>query len=268
MSSYYGILFPEFFDGRTGKLLAKHGGVHALLLGAYLTANRYTNMIGLYRLPLDEIKLPMSRSRVRQALDVLDRAGFAHYDQASEFVWVRELARIRVGLPTRAAVLNPGDNRVQFINKLYQSVDDNPFLGAFYDRYAKTLHLNRQRTCEHYPNLSPLERGFQAPPKPVTESGSVPGIRNRDQDQGSGSDQGRAASRKARRDTRTCPNTKTLRVDVLTRLVHAILDEQHVDPLDLPEVVKTRAAKAHIAYDSESIGKAIDSAVAQRKVSA
>ena len=56
MSSYYGVVFPEFWTGPTGRQLREHGGKDAQLLGLYLISNRHTNMLGLYRLRIDDIR--------------------------------------------------------------------------------------------------------------------------------------------------------------------------------------------------------------------
>jgi hypothetical protein len=262
MSSYYGLLFPEYWDGPSGKLIQKLGGVNATLLGAYLMANRRANMIGLYRLPLDEIRLPMKESRLVAAFSVLSdpTIRFAEYDLGTEFVWVREMARIRMGLRNRSDVLNPSDNRVDGINKLYQQVDDNPFLGAFFERYRKTLHLKKQRTCEHYPHISPLERGLEGASKPVNRSD------NRDQDQSTGTDQGRSAL--TRRETRTAPGANGNTTSVLRKLVQDI-QREHPDwqDSDVRDEAKTRAARAHIPYTGHQIAEAMDLASALRATS-
>lgn len=274
MSSYYGLLFPEYWDGPSGRLIQKLGKKDATILGAYLTSNRRANMLGLYRLPIEDIVnyTPLTRANVAQAFSILElpEVQFAQYDAATEFTWVREMARIRVGLRNRTDALKPDDKRVEFVNKLYQQLDDNPFLGAFFGRYQKTLHLKRQRTCEHHPKIEPIGRGSQGPGKPVTER---TGAAIRDQATGAGirdqgSEQGRAAPL-ARRETRTNPEAETIRVKVLVRLVHDALDEHPdwAEPgllAELTEETKVRAAAAHIAYDGIGVTDAIDQALAQR----
>lgn len=55
---------------------------------------------------------------------------------------------------------------------------------------------------------------------------------------------------------------------LLTKLAHVVLDDVeagHLDPSDVSEELKTRAAKARLLYDSERIRKALDSARATRK---
>jgi uncharacterized protein YdaU (DUF1376 family) len=55
---------------------------------------------------------------------------------------------------------------------------------------------------------------------------------------------------------------------VITRLVHDVLAKQRgrTDYASLKSDVKTLCAKSRIAYDAEVVGKAIDSAMAQRKL--
>ena len=171
MASYYGLLFHEYWTGPTGQRIAA-GGEAALLLGTYLLANRSDNMLGLYRLPLPDVTLPLSRPKLEAALTVLHVAEFADYDYASQYVWVREMARFRLGLRDRQQKLQRKDNRVAFINALYSRLDDNPFLAPFYDRYGAALHLRTQRTSARAPQFlpparSPLRSPSQAPPKPV-----------------------------------------------------------------------------------------------------
>jgi len=175
VASYYGLLFHEYWTGPTGQRIAA-GGEAALLLGTYLLANRSDNMLGLYRLPLPDVTLPLSRPKLEAALTVLHVAEFADYDYASQYVWVREMARFRLGLRDRQQKLQRKDNRVAFINALYGRLDDNPFLAPFYDRYGAALHLRTQRTSARAPQFLPPSRSplqapsaspLQAPPKPV-----------------------------------------------------------------------------------------------------
>lgn len=56
-------------------------------------------------------------------------------------------------------------------------------------------------------------------------------------------------------------------IRVITRIVHAALDDGWTNFTDIKEDVKTRCASAHIAYDADVVGKAIESALSQRRVS-
>lgn len=177
MSSYYGIVWPGYWTGRTGRAIQKKGGKDAALLGLYLTTNRLANMIGLYRLTPDTIthETPLKFAAVARAFTVLAEEEFAEYDANSEHVWVREMARFRLNLRDDRPALDKDDKRVVGVQKLYHGIDDNPFLEPFYVKYVKTLHLKKQRTSTRYPNPSPLQWTLEAPCKPGTGSGS--GIR-------------------------------------------------------------------------------------------
>jgi hypothetical protein len=144
----YGILLTTFFHGRTGMRLQALGnpGKDALLLGAFLTANDWANMIGLYELSLGKIArhLPILKSRsVLRAFAVLDQERFAHYDEPTEVVWVREMARIRLNLVSGRVISNP--KMLTGAQNCYQRVPINPFLAPFYDRYHVELALKHRR---------------------------------------------------------------------------------------------------------------------------
>lgn len=141
----YGLLFPSYWNGPTGTRILKYGGPEALLLGTFLTANDYANAIGLYELPIDAIHIGLPPLRLFAALTALDRAEFAAYDQPTRYVWVREMARFRMGLNNRNERLHVADKRVVLVNRLYSSVKSNPFVWAFFQRYKKSLHLSTGR---------------------------------------------------------------------------------------------------------------------------
>jgi hypothetical protein len=156
----WGILLSSFFDGNTGMQLQAAGapGKDALLLGAFLTANEWANMIGLYELSLSKIarKLPVLEGRplVMRAFELLDQARFAHYDEETEFVWVREMARVRLRIIPGHVITNP--KQLTGAQNCYQRLPLNPFLGPFYDRYNLELALKHRRHAKGDP--SPTDR--------------------------------------------------------------------------------------------------------------
>ena len=172
--SYYGVIFPEFWTGQTGRELREHGGKEAQLLGLYLATNRHANMLGLYHVLVDDIKheTGLSLKAIEKGLRVTAAATFATFDAATAFVWVRHMARFRLGL-RNGDVLNPGDKRVVAVNRLYHNLEVNPFLEPFYDANRKLLCLRKCRqtdtalvvpfTADHY--MSPLVRGLQGASK-------------------------------------------------------------------------------------------------------
>ena len=156
----YTNLYPAYFEGPTANQIIKYGGVPAHYLGTYLLANRFATSIGLYCLPVHAMRLPLTIPEIVKGLDALDRAMFAEYDHGTGFIWVREMARIRMGLINRDECLKPDDNRSKHINKAYCSLPDNPFLAPFFRRYKKTFSIFLERKSSlirrNFP-LSPME---------------------------------------------------------------------------------------------------------------
>lgn len=112
----------------------------------YLLTNGHATMLGLYHLPVvylcHETGCPE-----RVALKVvrfLQEIGWLHYDPATEFVWVIEMAQHQV-LEEGHAALGERDKRVVQIRRIYASLPDNPFLHAFFDRYGSAFHLGVPR---------------------------------------------------------------------------------------------------------------------------
>lgn len=254
MSSYYGVIFPEFWTGTTGRQLRAHGK-DAQLLGLYLATNRHANMIGLYRLLTTDIKheTGLGPKAIARAFGATRDTEYAIFDAGMSYVWVRQMARIRLALKPGDA-LNPDDNRGKAVNRIYQALDPNPFLGEFFDVNRKLLGLKKRResvglVVDLVPDhqMSPLPSPLEAPCKPVTESG----IRNRDQDQE------RAAAK-------TPPDS----LRVITKIAHeAIADSGDSSLADLSDAVKSLCAMRDIPYDSRTVAKAVDSALAQRRAS-
>lgn len=158
--SYYGVIFPEFWTGPTGRELREHGGKEAQVLGLYLATNRHANMLGLYHLLADDVKheTGLSFRAIEKGYRVSGAASFAIFDAATAFVWVRQMARFRLGLKNGDG-LDPDDKRVVAINRLYQALPANPFLGDYYDLNRKALCLRKRRdgfglvvpfTSDHY----------------------------------------------------------------------------------------------------------------------
>lgn len=158
----YGILLTTFFSGTTGMRLQARGaqGKDPLILGAFLSANEWANMIGLYELSLMKLarKLPILKGRpvIMRAFAILNEEQFAHYDEDSEFVWVREMARVRLNLTTGQPM--PASKRLTGAQNLYQRLPLNPFLGPFYDRYHLELGLKHRRHKPPNGEPSPIDR--------------------------------------------------------------------------------------------------------------
>lgn len=145
VSSYYGIIFPEFWTGTTGRQL-RAWGKDAQLIGLYLASNCHANMLGLYRLGLDDVRheTGLGLKAIEKGLQAAAESGYALFDASTEFVWVRQMARFRLGLKAGEG-LRDGDKRAQAISRIYHAIEANPFLGEFYDLNRKILPLGRRR---------------------------------------------------------------------------------------------------------------------------
>lgn len=150
----YAKVAPTLWTGSTGKQIRALGR-DCQVLAFYLLTNPHANMLGLYYLPLPfvahETGIPLEGAL--KGLASLSEVGFCAYDEASEFIWVFEMARFQIGAPLKAS-----DNRVAGIRKEYASLPKNPFLKGFFERYENDFHLNECRE-----STSPSE----APSKPL-----------------------------------------------------------------------------------------------------
>jgi hypothetical protein len=144
--AYYGVIFPEFWTGRTGRALREQGGKDAQILALYLVSNRHTNMIGLYHLELDDVRheTGLGAKAIDRGVSACAAVDFAHYDPAAGFVWVVQMAMFRLGL-SRGERLSASDLKVKGVERLYRGLSDNLFLGRFFDHYRETLRLSKPR---------------------------------------------------------------------------------------------------------------------------
>lgn len=278
MSDRYGVFFHSYFDGPTGRQIQAKGWA-ACILGFYLGINKYSNMLGLYELPLvyveHDLAVLRSRTIIQQAFRDLAACEFATFDNVSSFVWVREMARIRLGLAKPGDRLSVHDKRQRFVVKTYESLRSNPFLGQFFDRYAVDLSLPTRRESVTSPTNGASNdasmgdaRGTDTPPKPGTGTDDQ-GIRDQGQeqdqrsgsgtsDQRSGSVKAAAAPRLARRELKT--EDPDDNVEVITALVTKEILPLRLPDDELDEATKSRCAQEGIRYNSQVVRKAIDSA--------
>lgn len=150
----YSKVSPQFWIGKTGKALRKHG-FEAQMVGLYLLTSPHANMLGLYYVPQTYIahETGLGMEGATKGLQGCIEAGFCKYDEDSEMVWVIEMARFQI-----ADQLNPNDKQCKGVQNEYDSLPENPFLPAFFDMYAKAFCMSSKRDLE-----SPLE----APSKPL-----------------------------------------------------------------------------------------------------
>jgi hypothetical protein len=164
----YAQMYPRFWDGPTGQELQRQGK-DAVIVATFVMTTRYANMIGLYHLPVDYIAHTLhvlTRAEVLHGLDGVQRAGFALYDNSTEFVWVVEMARIRLNIQP-GEQLSQRDKRWKRVKVLYDTLKQNPFLGPFYDRYALDLQLPERRDRRAQPRNGHEGSPLQAPSSPL-----------------------------------------------------------------------------------------------------
>lgn len=145
------------------------GDIEAIAVHYHLTTSPHSTMIGIYPLPLVylayEIGSPLEGAS--KGLQRVCEAGIAAYEEATEIVWVYEMAAMQV-----APRLSPKDNKVSSVAKQLAALPMCPITLRFYAHYRDLFHLKDQ------PILEEFERAFlgatQAPSK---------ALRSKEQDQ-------------------------------------------------------------------------------------
>jgi len=152
----HGALFPEFWTGRTGKRLRKHKD--ARILATHLISGSTRNMLGLYYVPIPFIthETGLTQKEVEAAFDILIEEDFCRYDKETEFVFVVNMVSWQIG------PLKPSDHNVSWVNKVYDTLQENPYLGEFFDMHHESLHLVSRRESKGLPRASEgLAKGLQ-----------------------------------------------------------------------------------------------------------
>jgi len=136
----YAKAVPKMWHGKTFKALRKHP--EGLVVALYLMTSPSSNMLGLYAQPVLYMayETGLGEEGARKGLQQCIEAGYCSYDDESEFVWVHEMASYQI-----ASELKGSDLRCKGIQKDYDALPDNPFLGEFFDRYAEAFHLHGRR---------------------------------------------------------------------------------------------------------------------------
>ena len=159
----YAKVSQTFWTGKTGKEL-KARGPEAVIVSLYLMTCPNSNMLGLYWIPklYLEHETGLGTEGASKGLARAIEAGFCRYDEASEVVWVMEMAAYQI-----ATALKPADNRCAGIQREYEALPENPFLTEFYERYKDAFCMS---SCRGKPKA--LRRGSVAPPKPRAGAGA------------------------------------------------------------------------------------------------
>jgi hypothetical protein len=136
----YAKVEPKMWHGQTMKALRRCP--EGVIVGLYLMTSPQSNMLGLFSQPVlymaheTGLGIEGATKGLQHCIDV----GFCSFDEESEFVWVHEMARYQI-----ANELKASDLRCKGIQKDYDALPDNPFLGEFFDRYAQAFHLAGRR---------------------------------------------------------------------------------------------------------------------------
>src|SRR5690242_9053481 len=133
----YGKVCPGFWIGETGKLL-RAAGRDAQTIALYFITCPSSNMLGMYYLPLPTLyhEVGISKEGASKALRRVGEANFAFYDEASEYVWVPEMAKWQIG-PS----LEPNDKQVTGIKRELETLRKSPFFNEFLKKYREAFNL-------------------------------------------------------------------------------------------------------------------------------
>lgn len=169
------------WTGETARAVKRRGGVDGLLVMQYLMTGPYTTMLGVYRLVVGYMgaETALGDAGAAKGLRACIDAGFCSYDEESEFVFVHEFAKWQIG-----ADLLPLDKRCKGVRTAYEGLPDNPFLGAFFDRYAQSFHMTKRR-APRIGDAPPIDLFGHFRGSPY-EAPSMPDTRYQDQIPGTG----------------------------------------------------------------------------------
>lgn len=160
----YAKIEPKAWHGQTMKALRK--SPEGLIVSLYLMSSPSSNMLGLYAQPILYMayETGLGEEGAWKGLEACIAADFCSYDTPSEMVWVHEMAKYQI-----APSLKATDLRCKGIQKDYQALPNNPFLGPFFDRYADDFHLPVRREFQPVAEgatQAPYQGATQAPTKP------------------------------------------------------------------------------------------------------
>jgi hypothetical protein len=132
----------------------------------YLFTCPAANMIGMYYLPLPQVchETGLSKQGALKGLRRCCELGFAAYDEASEYVFVYEMARQQVG-----DTCMPPDLRHRGVLNLLNKLTKCPFYNEFLARYRDAYHLDLEPLTEGACKglVSPLEGTTAPAPAPA-----------------------------------------------------------------------------------------------------
>lgn len=140
----YSKVSPQFWIGATGKKL-RAKGIECQLVALYLMTCTHANMLGMYYLPKVYIahECGLTLEGASKGLQSAIEAGFCDYDDASEVVWVYEMATYQIG-----DQLTEKDLRVKGVQNEYNSQPESPYLKPFFNKYKNQFLMTELRDVE------------------------------------------------------------------------------------------------------------------------
>lgn len=132
----YATVSPLFWTGSTGKNLRKQPDAQRVAM--YLMTSPHSHQSGLYWQPLAYIsnEVGIDLEGASKALASLSKEEFCRYDEASEWIWVCEMAAWQIGTG-----LSESDKRCKGLQQYLTTLPELPFIDAYVDRYAADFHL-------------------------------------------------------------------------------------------------------------------------------
>lgn len=153
----YGKVAPSFWTGDTGRRLRSDPDAQRIAL--YLMTGPHSTMSGVFYCPAMYIahEVGLTLEGASEGLRRLSEAGFCVYDEASEWVFVVEMARYQIG-----DALSPSDNRVKGIRAEVPKMPEGVIRQAFIDRYGTAFNLGEVASVSRL-----RARGFEGASEPL-----------------------------------------------------------------------------------------------------
>jgi len=153
----YANIKDTIFTGATGRELRRHPP-EVRELQFWLTCGPDRDPFGIFIAEPESIAPRIGRSvgSVKKSLDTLIALEFCSWDEASQFVWVKEMAHHQFQTPLKAP-----DFRCTTARKWYAAAPRNPFLGPWFDRYVDDFHLQKEPHAAERRDYAPSQGASQ-----------------------------------------------------------------------------------------------------------
>lgn len=138
----YAKVSPKFWTGLTGKSLRKHP--EAQIVAFYLMTCPTSEMTGVFVCPLIYIahETGLGEEGALKGLARLYEIDFCTFDEASETIFVHEMAKYQIG-----EELKVNDNQVKSVRKAFSAMK-GIIRERFFERYEASFHLSDESPCK------------------------------------------------------------------------------------------------------------------------